>query len=941
MAHLYYMSLPDVPHWDRAIKDVGIQLRPYHEYLQTAQRAAMDRRPTLSWRAATPWEARLFDERLQRRYADRRRRAAEGQRRRERHASGSPPTGAWVVLSPPPWRPEEAEDTFEAFLDLQAAVHDRVPRPGDQGSRVLEFDREGLAILLPQLPSAIEAPSPEAAPEPGKPRLVGPLLFIKPNTYTIQCQLRALKRLEDRPAPHLGPLLGLAVADARWRTVEPIDIAEGNWIFLSRTERDGTDEQREFVRRAIGTPDFAVLEGPPGSGKTTAICELIAQLALAGKRVMLVASTHVAVDNVLERMLKRQDALPDKLILPVRIGDEGDVASEAVRPWVYQRLLQTWRGEIQDFLDAPRGGSPIGVKARSRLQQALANAQSGGESVVAQLLLESTNLVCGTTIGILRHPAIRAARESPPEPFDVLILDEASKTPFAEFLVPAVHARKWIVVGDARQLSPYVEEQDLAENLRGLLQPEQADAAALAFLASDLSSPRSRCLVAAPTLEMSERLAEEALARGVRFVDLDRHDPTGPVLALLDADLVFGSSGAMENFQYRLPAEVDATGGRLPHLPAWEAARRALTTARFIETKDGPVDWAGEVAWRLVRSYELRQSRDERNRYSRQIDGLLPRALSAEDSERLRRSLDTFRRVAMPSILELLQRGFERLPDKPQFGVALTDGLPPDVLGARHVALSYQHRMHPDISMFPREQFYTAPADTDAARRASYSPMAGDPSSGAGDARAPVLLRDAATMEADRQWSYPRYRSRRAVWLHVPPSRQPRGNQNVAEADRVVKELEEFARWGQGNPNRGREGLVAPWEVAVLTFYRGQEGHLRERLQRLSALPGNTRNFSLPREVPVERRLIHVTLCTVDRFQGHEADLVFLSFVKSGTIGFLNSPSRLNVALTRARYQMLLIGDREFFRSERCRSKLLRALGASHCYPADITWETV
>ena len=83
-----------------------------------------------------------------------------------------------------------------------------------------------------------------------------------------------------------------------------------------------------------------------------------------------------------------------------------------------------------------------------------------------------------------------------------------------------------------------------------------------------------------------------------------------------------------------------------------------------------------------------------------------------------------------------------------------------------------------------------------------------------------------------------------------------------------------------------------------------------------------------------------MTLCTVDGFQGHEADFVLLSFVKSGTIRFLTSHNRLNVALTRARYQIMLIGDREFFRSEKCRSPLLRALAGSAHYPADITWES-
>ena len=941
MAHLYYMSLPNVGRWDKAIKDAGAQFRPFLDYLYTAKRAAMTRRPTLSWRAAAPAEARRFEERLRRRYEERGRRAEGGQRRRDRHAPGPLPKGVWVVLGAPPWRPEEPEDTFEAFFDSRAEVHDRPPGPKDRGSPVLEFDREGLAILLDGLPRLIEADPDAEPPEPGKPVFEGPLLFIKPNTYTLDCQLRALNNLDSRPAPRLGPLVGLAVANARWGAVERVDIDDDQWVFLDKPERDGTDEQREFVSRALGTPDFAILEGPPGSGKTTAICELIAQLARAGKRVMLVASTHVAVDNVLERMLERQESLPDKLVLPVRIGDENNVASEAVKPWVYRRLQQTWRDEIQDFLDDPKSGSAIGINARSTLQQALAKTEKGEESPLLRLLLDSANLVCGTTIGILQHPAIRAAHQTPFEPFDVLILDEASKTPFAEFLVPALHARKWIVVGDVRQLSPYVEEQDLAENLRGLLPVDDADAAAYPFLASRLCSHRTPGLVASRSPEMSKRLTEEATAREVRFVDLDRCDPEAPVLGLLHADLVFGSPHAIQRFEYRLPAEVEVTGGPMPELLSWEATRRALTAAKVIDPTDEPVDWAGEVAWRLVRSYELRQNREERDRYVREIDGLFPQALPTDARARLTRDLDTVRRVAMPSVLELLQRGFERLPGKPEFRVVLTDGLPVNVLKPRLVALSCQHRMHPDISRFPREQFYAAPERQSAPQGSRFFADALELPWEPDEPEETALLRDAVTMEADRRWSYPRYPSRRAGWLHVAPERRKAGgNRNIAEARRVILELNQFVKWGQDHPNRDRNGHVVPWEVAVLTFYRGQEGLLRDELQRLSELPGNTRNFQLPSGIPTDRRLIHVTLCTVDRFQGHEADLVLLSFVKSGTIGFLNSPNRLNVALTRARYQIMLIGDREFFRSEKCRSPLLRALGDSPHYPADLTWES-
>ncbi|WP_219587823.1 AAA domain-containing protein, partial [Vibrio parahaemolyticus] len=53
-----------------------------------------------------------------------------------------------------------------------------------------------------------------------------------------------------------------------------------------------------------------------------------------------------------------------------------------------------------------------------------------------------------------------------------------------------------------------------------------------------------------------------------------------------------------------------------------------------------------------------------------------------------------------------------------------------------------------------------------------------------------------------------------------------------------------------------------------------------------------------------------VQVCTVDKFQGHEADLVLLSFMNSHATSFLESPNRLNVAVTRARYAQVIFGNR-------------------------------
>jgi hypothetical protein len=944
MARLYYMSLSGVGDWAAAMRESGPQLQPYRSYLQTAIKAAENRALVLAWREPTPQELQELERRVRDRSHRAATRAVEAHRRRDRLGGREVPDGTWVMLDPRPGRAEEPETTFDAFLKAREVYEAPPDRQGNKmfwrdghAIQVRGFDREALALLLERLPVEIEPDdeAPEVTEAHEKPP-EGPLLYLRPNTWPLECQKRALEALEDRPSPRVAPLLRLVSTRPTWEPVSPEELPEDSWVFLRSDRngglRDGTDEQRVFVSRALATPDYAVLEGPPGSGKTTAICELIVQLARRGKRVLLVASTHVTVDNVLERLLEWQDASTEKLVMPIRIGDEDNVSSEAVGAWVLRNVTRTWRGEILDFLDRPQSAAPEGAAARSMLKGAL--TRDGEESALVRMLLDASNLVCGTTIGILQHPAIKASRKkgaAAMEPFDYLVLDEASKTTFTEFLVPGAYAERWVVVGDRRQLSPYVEEQDLAENFRGLLPPEVGRATAHTFLASD-AVPRGlrvRSLVAVASDDEAHLLADEAEARGIYAVDLDGVEPStlrgvpGACVELLYADLIFGNPATIAKWQHRLPGDLQAVAGPVPDLPSWEAHRRALGT----RSPDDPVSWAGEVAWRQVRAYELRFNEAEQKRLLDELAALVPTTLGdwffefrrrrprtlgdlqQTAAQALEEDLANMRRVSMPSILEILQLGAGSLGWDNE--TALTHGLPRWALEQRLVSLSFQHRMHPDISAFPRQQFY---ADDD-------------------------LLNDAAGMAEARAWGNRRY-ARRAVWIDIAPARErgrkkgSSGNRNPAEADAVVTELEEFVKWAATAPRTGKDPQ-APWEVAVLTFYRGQEKELRSRLQAMSGQHGNSRNFRLPGS----KGRVHVTLCTTDRFQGHEADLVLLSFVKSGSTGFLNSPNRLNVALTRARYQIVLVGHRSWLASDRCRSELLRSLASAEQYAHDIGWE--
>jgi len=108
------------------------------------------------------------------------------------------------------------------------------------------------------------------------------------------------------------------------------------WPGLRKPPLDDLSEaQEEAIRAALHGPDVTLIQGPPGTGKTTVILELLRQLFLAhGKdprfRVLLVAPTHVAVDNVLERLVAPRkggvNLVTELGVTPYRLGKTRAIA---------------------------------------------------------------------------------------------------------------------------------------------------------------------------------------------------------------------------------------------------------------------------------------------------------------------------------------------------------------------------------------------------------------------------------------------------------------------------------------------------------------------------------------------------------------------------------------------------------------------------------------
>jgi hypothetical protein len=754
------------------------------------------------------------------------------------------------------------------------------------------------------------------------------ILTLKPNTRYLERQRDMLMMLRDRPLYHHDGLLKLTEVgtekkrESLWPEFAPREVKEEDWEVLKKRDDgglyDGTTEQRQFVCTALATPDYAILQGPPGSGKTTAIIELIAQCAKQGKRVLLCGSTQASIDNVLTRIMAKQHLA--ELISPLRIGWKGGIYDENVHSLVLSE------------------------------QQEQYQAMGFSEEEAEDLILRQSNLTCGTMQGILNHPWISSDRsksgrlmKDPQPQWDVLIIDEASKTTFQQFIIPASFSKRWILVGDVRQLPPFLETSELMTNLDQMKddenQPFTHAAQRACLLVRQLrmvrSSPDIPIVFVEPN-DVPKYLAKELDARDgkqrpslkicligsksqsqgtYRVYEPSELEDPDTNLELLGSDvIVIGSDAYHRTAEHLPPYTVFRSGryelssvsknrlNRLEGLPEY----KNLTTngPKSLEKEELNHDWSHEVSWRLNRAYELKVSKNQgaRDSMEKQINELLPKSQNVEQR------IEEVRSIALPSVLECLQDGFaegrgkELLPE-----TTLTRGFPDGAMSLRFMKITYQHRMHSEISTFSRKEFYENSA-----------------------------LNDANTI-SDRNRDYPfdyRGNKNRSTWLDVP-SKDSRGT-NAKEINAIKQVLQHFIEWARHNkPHNGaNRDDTECWEIALLSPYQAQRRGLRDMVRSLTGLRFETR-FDLRQMNPPSN--VALTVNSSDRFQGQEADIVVLSMRNGGRVGFLNSPNRMNVATTRAREWRLIVGNYDYFsgqargtRSGHCKDPMLNAFAKAH-----------
>lgn len=191
--------------------------------------------------------------------------------------------------------------------------------------------------------------------------------------------------------------------------------------------------------------------GPPGTGKTTLMVQWLLSLFAEGKqatwpRILISAPTHVAVNNLLERLLKEAPWLDDEV---VRYCGLEKLAGTELEPRWHKHLLRRLEVAHADVDNNPLAGLWKELLARP-----------GGRKAATSWALRGRHIHAATCVGMARRDY--ALLDSS---FDIAIIDEAGKAFGAEILLPASVSKRVVMLGDHKQLPPTITSDVLTEEI--------------------------------------------------------------------------------------------------------------------------------------------------------------------------------------------------------------------------------------------------------------------------------------------------------------------------------------------------------------------------------------------------------------------------------------------------------------------------------------------
>lgn len=245
------------------------------------------------------------------------------------------------------------------------------------------------------------------------------------------------------------------------------------------------------IKKAVNNNDIFLIQGPPGTGKTSIIVEIIKQLVInRNEKVLVCSQAHSAVKNIYDRLIDADERIKignideSATMIPEDLKEHPEFlknntlllsalekrkAEENV--WSEKSKYVDYKSSSKDmFIDRHEyicnyyeqnkpDNTSEWIDILSELRRGLEDLGDDAIAFNNARHYQSLNVVMGTCIGIgldlgLQHSGVV---------FDTVIIDEAGKANLSETTVPMKLGRKYILVGDNKQLPPYMDSGDIED----------------------------------------------------------------------------------------------------------------------------------------------------------------------------------------------------------------------------------------------------------------------------------------------------------------------------------------------------------------------------------------------------------------------------------------------------------------------------------------------
>lgn len=212
------------------------------------------------------------------------------------------------------------------------------------------------------------------------------------------------------------------------------------------------DSQKEAIRFALASKEIALIHGPPGTGKTHTLIELILQMLRRDLRVLVCGPSNISVDNIVERLASHKvpivrighpaRLLPSVLDHSLEVLTQTSEAAEIVKD--VRREIDEKQASIRKTRNGRERRAIYGdiKELRKEFRER--------ESKCVDNLMRESKVVLATLHGAGGHQLKN-------QKFDVVIIDEASQALEAQCWIPLLSASKVILAGDHLQLPPTVK----------------------------------------------------------------------------------------------------------------------------------------------------------------------------------------------------------------------------------------------------------------------------------------------------------------------------------------------------------------------------------------------------------------------------------------------------------------------------------------------------